>query len=161
MDEPACPGCRALQRRVAELESQVERLAQHLWAHRDDLFTFLRQPGLDATNWPAEWAIRFGVILRKVWGGNRTWAGARAQAVLMAVWQVPAAGAPGPGLPPSAPSRHPGGAGRPPVTRGAKPAVPGNGSCYTDRRPSGPPPVRRGRGLRCRPRTTCCSSSTC
>ena len=39
----------------------------------------------------AELAIRFGVILRKVWGGNRTWAGARAQAVLMSVgrtcWQ--------------------------------------------------------------------------
>jgi hypothetical protein len=39
-----------------------ERLAQHLWTHRDDLFTFLRQPGLDATNWRAELAIRFGVI---------------------------------------------------------------------------------------------------
>jgi transposase len=63
-----------------------ERLAQHLWAHRDDLFRFLRQVGLDATNWRAELAIRFGVILRKVWGGSRTWAGARAQAVLMSVW---------------------------------------------------------------------------
>jgi transposase len=63
-----------------------ERLAQHLWAHRDDLFTFLRQPGLDATNWRAELAIRFGVILRKVWGGSRTWAGARA--VLMSVWRT-------------------------------------------------------------------------
>jgi len=62
-----------------------ERLAQHLWAHRADLFTFLRQPGLDATNWRAELAIRFGVILRKVWGGSRTWAGARAQAVLISV----------------------------------------------------------------------------
>jgi transposase len=65
-----------------------ERLAQHLWAHRDDLFTFLRQPGLDATNWRAELAIRFGVILRKVWGGSRTWAGARAQSVLMSVWRT-------------------------------------------------------------------------
>ena len=66
-----------------------ERLAQHLWKHRDDLFTFLRQPGLDATNWRAELAIRFGVILRKVWGGSRTWAGApRAQAVLMSVWRT-------------------------------------------------------------------------
>jgi transposase len=65
-----------------------ERLAQHLWAHRADLFTFLRQPGLDATNWRAELAIRFGVILRKVWGGNRTWAGARAQSVLMSVWRT-------------------------------------------------------------------------
>ena len=65
-----------------------ERLAQHLWAHRHDLFTFLREPGLDATNWRAELAIRFGVILRKVWGGSRTWAGARAQSVLMSVWRT-------------------------------------------------------------------------
>ena len=68
-----------------------ERLAQHLWEHRDGLFTVLRQPGLDATNWRAKLAIRFGVILRKVWGGSRTWHGARAQAVLMSVlrtsWQ--------------------------------------------------------------------------
>jgi transposase len=28
------------------------------------------------------------VILRKVWGGNRTWAGAHAQAVLMSVWRT-------------------------------------------------------------------------
>src|SRR5262249_45134121 len=65
-----------------------ERLAQHLRNPRDDLFTFLRQPGLDATNWRAELAIRFGVILRKVWGGSRTWAGARAQSVLMSVWRT-------------------------------------------------------------------------
>jgi transposase len=65
-----------------------ERLAWHLWGHIDQLFTFLRVPGLDATNWRAELAIRFGVILRKVWGGNRTWAGARAQAVLMSVWRT-------------------------------------------------------------------------
>ena len=65
-----------------------ERLAQHLWNHRDELFTFLRQPGLDATNWRAELAIRFDVILRKVWGGNRTWPCARAQAVRMSVWRT-------------------------------------------------------------------------
>jgi transposase len=65
-----------------------ERLAQLLWAHRDDLFTFLRQPRLDATNWRAELAIRLGVILRKVWGGSRSWVGARAQAVLMRVWRT-------------------------------------------------------------------------
>jgi transposase len=53
-----------------------------------DLFTFLRQPGLDATNWRAELAIRCGVILRKVWDGSRTWAGARAQSVLMSVWRT-------------------------------------------------------------------------
>jgi transposase len=65
-----------------------ERLAQHLWAHRDDLFTFLHQLGLDATNWRAELAIRFGVIRRKVWGGSRTWSGARAQSVRMSVWRT-------------------------------------------------------------------------
>lgn len=65
-----------------------ERLAWHLWNHIDDLFTFLHQPGLDATNWRGELAIRFGVILRKVWGGNRTWTGAHAQAVLMSVWRT-------------------------------------------------------------------------
>jgi transposase len=63
-------------------------LAQHLWAHRTDLFAFLRQSGLDATNWRAELAIRFGVILRKIQGGNWTWAGARAQSVLMSVWRT-------------------------------------------------------------------------
>jgi transposase len=65
-----------------------ERLAWHLWEHIDELFTFLHLPGLDATNWRAELAIRFGVILRKVWGGNRTEAGARAQGVLMSVWRT-------------------------------------------------------------------------
>jgi transposase len=65
-----------------------ERLAQHLWNHLDQILTFLTVPGLDATNWRAELAIRFGVILRKVWGGNRTWAGARAQSVLMSVWRT-------------------------------------------------------------------------
>jgi transposase len=57
-----------------------QRLAQHL-------FTIPRQQCLNTTNWRAELAIRFGVILRKVWGGNRTWVGARAQAVLMSVWR--------------------------------------------------------------------------
>ena len=65
-----------------------ERLAKHLWNYIDQFFTFLHVPGLDATNWRAELAMRFGVILRKVWGGNRTWAGAQAQAVLMSFWRT-------------------------------------------------------------------------
>jgi transposase len=71
-----------------KMNAANETLAQHLWNHRHDLFTFLRQPGLDATNWRAELAIRFGVILRKVWGGSRTRVGARTQAVLMSVWRT-------------------------------------------------------------------------
>jgi transposase len=55
------------------------------------LFTFLYCFGLDATNNAAERAIRGMVIARKVWGGNRTWEGARTQQVLVSVlrtcWQ--------------------------------------------------------------------------
>jgi transposase len=86
--------CGRLENQLSELillpkmNAANETLAQHLWNHRDELFTFLRQPGLDATNWRAELAIRFGVILRKVWGGSRTWVGARAQSVLMSVWRT-------------------------------------------------------------------------
>lgn len=65
-----------------------ERFARHLWANRDHLFTFLRRPGVDATNWRAEQAIRPAVVNRKVWGGNRTWAGAEAQSALMSVLQT-------------------------------------------------------------------------
>src|SRR5262249_38887445 len=64
-----------------------ERLAQHLWNHRDELFTFLRQPGLDATNWGAELPTRFGVILRRAWGGGRTGGGAGGRSVLRSVWR--------------------------------------------------------------------------
>lgn len=65
-----------------------ERFAAHLWKSRRHLFTFLRHRGVDATNWRAEQAIRPAVVNRKVWGGNRTWAGARAQSVLMSVLQT-------------------------------------------------------------------------
>ncbi len=65
-----------------------ERLAEHLRKHCAQLLTFLDYPGLDATNWRAEHAMRFAVVLRKIWGGNRTWKGAGAQAVLMSVWRT-------------------------------------------------------------------------
>jgi hypothetical protein len=60
-------------------------LAEHLWWHLDEWSTFLRVPGLDTANGRAELAIPFGVICCKVWGGNRTWPAARAQALLMSV----------------------------------------------------------------------------
>jgi transposase len=61
------------------------RLAKHLDKHREDLFTFLKVPGLDATNYRAEQAMRPAAVNRKVWGGNRTEAGAHAQSVLMTI----------------------------------------------------------------------------
>jgi transposase len=62
-----------------------ERLAKHLANHRDQLFTFLHRPGLDATNYRGEQALRPAVVNRKVWGGNRTETGAEAQSILMSV----------------------------------------------------------------------------
>jgi transposase len=48
------------------------RLLAHLAKERPALFTFLRTPGVQATNWRAEHAIRPAVVSRKTWGGNRT-----------------------------------------------------------------------------------------
>jgi transposase len=62
-----------------------DRLAGFCYRHADELFTFLRHEGIDATNWRAEQALRGAVVNRKVWGGNRTWRGAETQSVLMSV----------------------------------------------------------------------------
>lgn len=68
-----------------KLHAANERLAKHLENHLEDLFTFLREPAVDATNWRAEQAIRPAVVNRKVWGGNRTWNGAEVQSILMTI----------------------------------------------------------------------------
>ena len=54
----------------------------HLARHADAILTFLYEPGIEATNWPAEQAIRPAVVNRKVFAGNRTAAAARAQEIL-------------------------------------------------------------------------------
>src|SRR3954468_16344640 len=65
-----------------------ETLSEHLWRHLDEWFTFLSHPEIEPTNWEAEQAIRPAVVNRKVWGGNRTWAGAQAQEILMSVLET-------------------------------------------------------------------------
>ncbi|WP_414707195.1 IS66 family transposase [Rhodopirellula sp. UBA1907] len=65
-----------------------ERFAKFLKNHLDDLFTFLRHPGADATNWRGEQAIRPAVVNRKVWGGNRSEADANAQSIIMSVMRT-------------------------------------------------------------------------
>jgi transposase len=62
-----------------------ERLAYFLFRHAGEIFTYLRQENTDATNWRGEHAIRYAVVNRKVWGGNRTRRGADNQAILMSV----------------------------------------------------------------------------
>ncbi|EQD30164.1 transposase IS66, partial [mine drainage metagenome] len=60
-------------------------LLAHLRRERDACFVFLTHPDIPATNWRAEQAIRPAVVNRKVWGGNRTWRGARTQQSLTSV----------------------------------------------------------------------------
>jgi transposase len=61
------------------------RLAGHLLKHSLHWFWFLIDPTIDATNYRGEQAIRPAVVNRKVWGGNRTWNGARWQSILTSV----------------------------------------------------------------------------
>jgi transposase len=68
--------------------AEYRTLSKHLLKHLQEWFTFLSHPEVEPTNWEAEQAIRPAVVNRKVWGGNRTWAGAHAQEVLMSVWQT-------------------------------------------------------------------------
>jgi transposase len=94
-DELTAHGLRVMAGRLrAQLDALVapikhhpgnERFAKFLETHLDELFTYLRRPDIDATNWRGEQAIRPAVVHRKVWGGNRTWRGAAAQSVLSSV----------------------------------------------------------------------------
>ena len=77
---------RVLQRRTRSPANR--RLANHLGLERGAVFTFLYCPGLEATNWRAEQAIRPMVVTRKVWGGNRTATGARTQSILLSILQT-------------------------------------------------------------------------
>lgn len=51
------------------------RRAGHLLRYAESWFSFVTEPSLPATNWPAEQALRPAVVNRKVWGGNRTQGG--------------------------------------------------------------------------------------
>ena len=62
------------------------KFQNHLVRHRDEILTFLYEPDIEATNWPAEQAIRPAVVNRKVFGGNRTPSGGHAQEILGSVF---------------------------------------------------------------------------
>lgn len=62
------------------LNEENERLAKHIYKHTGEWFIFLTDPTtIPATNHRAEQAERGPIVNRKVWGGNRARAGARAQ----------------------------------------------------------------------------------
>jgi transposase len=63
------------------------KLLAHLETERQALFTFLDDLRVPATNYWSEQAIRPAVVNRKVFGGNRTWAGAHTQEILSSFYQ--------------------------------------------------------------------------
>ncbi len=83
-----------LHKRLADLidapweDQQAKRLVKRLRRHREDLFTFLDQPGVPFDNNHAERMIRPAVIIRKNSYGNRSQRGADCQAVLMSVMRT-------------------------------------------------------------------------
>ena len=64
---------------------EVRKFLAHLERQAPAMFSFLADERVDATNWRAEQGIRPAVVNRKVWGGNRTDRGGRAQSVMMSV----------------------------------------------------------------------------
>jgi transposase len=65
-----------------------DTFARHLWGHAEQWLQFLIDPQTPATNYLAEQALRPAVVNRKVWGGNRTEAGAAAQETILSVLQT-------------------------------------------------------------------------
>jgi ribosomal protein L33 len=69
-------------------DADAARLANRLWKHADELFTFLDYPAVPFDNNLAERMIRPAVILRKNCQSNRSEKGAAVQAVLMSVYRT-------------------------------------------------------------------------
>ena len=74
--------------RVAWKDLDAARVAKELRHRRGMLFSFLRTPGVPYHNNGAENAIRQEVLIRKVSGGRRTWAGARVLERLLTIYRT-------------------------------------------------------------------------
>lgn len=75
-------------RRGSSTDADVERLKNRMSRFRDEMITFLVEPGVEPDNNRAERAIRPGVVARKISGGSRSVKGAEAHAILMSIIQT-------------------------------------------------------------------------
>jgi transposase len=64
------------------MDDDIVKFAAYLVRSRQEIFVFLHEPDVPATNYRAEQAIRPAVVNRKMSGGNRTWAGALDQGIM-------------------------------------------------------------------------------
>jgi transposase len=70
------------------INKENARFAKHLGNHAASWFLFLVDPNIPATNHRAEQALKTPIVNRKVWGGNRTKAGGKAQSITSSVLQT-------------------------------------------------------------------------
>jgi len=83
-----------LEKRLAKLgqgrwdDADADRLASRLRKYGGQLTTFLHKAEVDGTNNAAERALRPAVVMRKITGGSRSAAGARAWAILASVMRT-------------------------------------------------------------------------
>ena len=83
-----------VEKRLAKLgqsrwdEQDADRLAARLRKYGGQLTTFLHKAEVDGTNNAAERALRPAVVMRKITGGSRSEAGARAWAILASVMRT-------------------------------------------------------------------------
>lgn len=78
----------AAQLRVGRKDSDAARIAKELRKRRGMLFTFLRPPRVPYHNNGVANAIRQGVLIWRVSGGRRTWAGAHVLERLLTVYRT-------------------------------------------------------------------------
>lgn len=69
-------------------DADANRLSRRLDKYRQKLTTFLHKPAVDPTNNAAERALRPAVVMRKITGGSRSDAGARAWAILASIMRT-------------------------------------------------------------------------
>ncbi len=94
-------GTKQYEHRVSLLEKRLAKLGQERWKDDDadrlcarlrkyggQLTTFLHKEEVDGTNNAAERALRPAVVMRKISGGSRSAAGARAWAILASVMRT-------------------------------------------------------------------------
>jgi transposase len=85
--EDYCDRVRALTERPRSNERN-DTFARHLYHYSAAWFVFLLDPTVPATNYQAEQALRTPIVNRKVFGGNRTDAGCRAQEIASSTIQT-------------------------------------------------------------------------
>ena len=85
--EDYCDRLRCLTERPRANEVN-DTFARHLYNYSHTWFLFLLDPHVPATNHQAEQALRTPIVNRKVFGGNRTDAGCRAQEIVSSTIQT-------------------------------------------------------------------------